>query len=254
MARTFLLFSYLFFSISTLATTLIGIRGKDGFVIAADSKVTYKGHGVNGPATACKIFRSGNLYFALAGMANDPARGFFPSKIVANSFLNSVSFESSINRLEADMSSALKVEMRRLQVEDPELFLESQTGGGDVFTIIAARMVGDVPHMAGRGFKYLDLATPDIEIRRQSCPGDCPGEVHVMFAGEQKTARKLTEDLMKSGKSANPAEFARKLVELEILEAPEKVGPPINVLRVDTKEAAIEPSNGACPIVTELTP
>ena len=46
----------------------LNIRGSDGFVTAADSKVTYKGNGINGPTTACKIYRSGSLHFAIAGM------------------------------------------------------------------------------------------------------------------------------------------------------------------------------------------
>ncbi len=248
MCRIFLLFCFSSLSTSILATTLIGIRVKDGFVIAADSKVTYKGVGAKGPTTACKIFRSGRFYFAIAGMASDRNRDFFPEKIVAQSFTDSDSFESSIERMELAVSDSLKIEMKRLKIEDHERFDGAQTDGGDVLTILAAAMVGDTPYMGGRGFSYLDGTIPTIEIRRVSCPGDCPGDEYVFFAGEQDAARKTINELFKNGVRMN-VEFARKLVESEIQASPDDVGPPINILRVDKNGPATDPINSNCPIL-----
>jgi hypothetical protein len=143
-----------------LATTLIGIRGRDGFVVAAESKVTYRGNGINGSATVCKIYRSGSLYFAIAGMASDRNRGFFPEKIVADSFSTSRSFAGNIDSIERALSHSLIVEMRRLKTQDHDEFEKIQKDGGDLFTVLAAVMVGDTPQMAGRGFMYIRSYSP----------------------------------------------------------------------------------------------
>jgi Proteasome subunit len=250
------IFLFLIISSTTmLATTLVGIRGRDGFVIAADSKVTYKGNGINGPATACKIYRSGSLYFAIAGMAYDRNRGFFPAKIVADSFSTSRSFASNIESMERALSDSLILEMKKLNTENHDEFERIQRDGGEVFTVLAAVMVGDTPQMAGRGFMYVDEATPGIEIHRKSCPGDCPGGEYVFFGGQQQAARQTTNELFKSpGRGLGAVEFARKLVEAEIQASPEDVGPPVTILAVDKNGAAMVPNDNGCPIVVEPAP
>jgi Protein of unknown function (DUF1524) len=195
-------------------------------------KVSYSGPGIKGPSTACKLFRSGKFYFAIAGMANDRDRNFFSERIAAKIFWDSTSFESSIDRMELAISNSLKIEMKRIKTEFPGQFEFSQKGGGDVLTILVAAMVGDTPYMAGRGFRYLDGTIPDIETRRLSCPGDCPGNDYVFFGGEQKTARKTADELFKAP-PWNAIEFAQKVVESEIAESPETVGPAIMILGVD---------------------
>lgn len=124
--------------------------------------------------------------------------------------------------------------MRRLKTQDHDEFEKIQKDGGDVFAVLAAVMVGDTPQMAGRGFMYIDGATPRIEIHRKSCPGDCPGGEYVFFGGQQQAARKITDESFKSPERGLSAiEFARKLVEAEIQASPEEVGPPFKILAVN---------------------
>ncbi|MGC1435699.1 MAG: hypothetical protein WA847_07390, partial [Terriglobales bacterium] len=109
-----LLLPLVLLSSTALATTLVGLREKNVFVIGADSKVTYRGKGIKGPETACKIYQSGPIYFAIAGLAYDRNTDFFPEKVVANSFPASISFDSGLQSMERALSNSLTTEMRRL--------------------------------------------------------------------------------------------------------------------------------------------
>src|ERR1700737_4726948 len=72
----------------SFGTSIVAIRVPRYVVIGADSKATYRGE--PGPAMVCKIFQSGPLYFAIAGLAVDRERNFYPETIIANSFTNPV--------------------------------------------------------------------------------------------------------------------------------------------------------------------
>ncbi len=245
-----LLLPLVLLSSTALATTLVGLREKNVFVIGADSKVTYRGKGIKGPETACKIYQSGPIYFAIAGLAYDRNTDFFPEKVVANSFPASISFDSGLQSMERALSNSLTTEMRRLKAEYRETFDYLQEDEGDAFTVLVAEMVQDRPIMAGRGFKYIDDKSPKVVIHRRSCPGDCPDGEYVFFAGNQEAARKRTAEFYKShGTVTSPSEFVEELVDAEVRGSPEEVGPPITILRVDTQGAHWISNDSSCPIV-----
>lgn len=233
-----------------LGTTIVAIRFKNGFVIAADSKVSYPGQGIKGPTTVCKIYRSGKFYFTFSGLAKDEDRGFLPERTVADNLSDSTSFESNISRLELALSHSLKIEMMRIKTDNPEQFELAQKQG-NVVTVIVATIVGDTAHVAIRGFKYLDGTNPEIDISRLTCPGDCPNELFGFAAGMQEGAKKsITESF--NNFPFNPIETARKAVDSEIIASPDSVGPPISIIGVNDKQGVFHsPEQNGCPIVVE---
>jgi hypothetical protein len=238
---------------AVLATAIVGIRVADSFVIAADSKVTYKGPDSRGPATLCKIYQSGPLYFALAGMAFDRNRGFFPEKIVADNFSATDSLISSMERIERMLSDSLKVEMKRLKTEDPGTFAYNQRPGVDILSIIAGEMVDGRAQMSGRGFKYVDEISP-VAITRLDCPGDCPTDVKFFFAGHSDAAINTFNQFPHDGGTVRtPVTDARKMIESEIQASPEDVGPPITILQVDKNGASWPSNDSGCPILVTPT-
>jgi hypothetical protein len=236
------------------ATTLIGLHLPDGFIIAVDSKVTYKGTGIQGPPTVCKIFQSGSLYFAFSGLANDRNSGFFPEQIVANSFSANDSLANNLDRMDRALSDALTIEMQRLKTQDPVSFAFNHRPGADTLQIVAGEMLNDTPQMFGRGFQYVE-ETGKIDISRLSCPGvDCPTEVKFFLAGDTDIARVMVNQFFQETQTAHdPVADTRKLVEAEIIAAPETVGPPITILRVDKNGASWPSNDSSCPIVVTST-
>ena len=237
---------------AALATTVVGIRVPDGFVIAADSKVMYREPESRGPATLCKIYQSGPLYFALAGMAFDRNRGFFPEKIVADNFSATDSLVSNMGRIERAISDSLKIEMKRLKTEDRSAFAYNHRPGVDMLSIIAGEMVVGVPHMSGRGFMYADQTTSITITRVPDCPGeDCPNGIRFFFAGRSDVAMKTLNEFQDDRGTVRhfPVTDVRKLVEAEIQASPEDVGPPITIVQVDKNGATWISNDSGCPIV-----
>jgi hypothetical protein len=237
-------------SVVVFATTLVGLPQKDVFVIGADIKVAYKGRGIKGPRTVCKIYRAGRVYFAISGMANDRNTNFFPEKIVANSFSESASFKSNLQNMERTLSDSLAIEMTRLKARDRDTFDQDQKYGGDTVSVLAAEMDANHSVMGGAGFKYIDGTSPTVEIHRLICPGDCASEEEVFFGGHHESAQKITTEFYKNhGTVTQPTKFVRELVEAEIRSSPDEVGPPITILRVDRTGAHWISNGSGCPIV-----
>jgi hypothetical protein len=161
-------FLVLLASVVVSATTLVCLRQKDAFVIGADSKATYRGKGVNGSRTVCKVYRAGRVYFAISGLTNDRNTKFFPEKIVANTFSdNAAPFNSNLLRMERALADSLAIEMTALKARDRDTFDQGQKDGGDTVAVLAAEMEGDHPVMGGAGFRYVDV---DRSRRRWQWP------------------------------------------------------------------------------------
>jgi len=243
-----ILFVIFVFPSSLFATSIIATRSPSGFMIATDGKVVYRGAGIKGTETVCKIYRSGGLYFAVAGMPADRNRNYYPAQLASRNYKDTDSFEANIGRIERSISTAILDEMRRLRTEDPDQFMRNQDGG--TLEIVFARIASGVPELAGRGFKYVDGDNPRIEISRVTCPGDCPNGTYVVFAGHQQEMKKVTDSVFEHPESPiAPAEFGHMAIESEINASKGEVGPPITILIV-TAQGVDWPSNKVgCPVV-----
>src|ERR1700722_12229362 len=101
-----------------LATTIVGFRNPQGFVLAADSKLYYLGK-PTGPEIGCKIFQSDSLYFTLSGVPGDKELVFAPATVFARSFDGQHSFGDNMKAAENALQVAIALYMTQLKVQDP---------------------------------------------------------------------------------------------------------------------------------------
>jgi proteasome subunit B (beta)-like protein len=227
--RKQIIFAVLLLPTVSLGTSIVAIRVPRYVVIAADSKVTYRGE--LGPPTVCKIFQSGPLYFAIAGLEHDRERNFYPKTIIANSFSKTV-FAASVENVKQAMKDALRAELMRMKVEDPDSYRDTLKDGGDVLSILLVEVQNDVPYITGMGFQFTYSPEPQVSVSQLSCPGDdCPKGTLALYLGRQDAARQFVHANLSIG--PDPAQYAKHLVELEIQESPKDVGMPISVLFID---------------------
>jgi hypothetical protein len=236
------------FPVSADATSIVLVRTPVLIVIAADSKPTYKGRPE--ASTVCKIYRSDDVYFAIAGLEHDSGRGFYPKDLVAAGVKASEGFETRVARAEEFLSSNFLLEMERLEAEDPDQYKFAIAGAGPQLTVAFAQMEKGVPYFAVRGFQYYDSPSPRVERSRADCPGrECPnGEVRIEYLGESRAIQRY---LANGVEQTDAAAFARKLVELEIQDSPFDVGPPIALLRIDASGPTWISNDGGCPVITQ---
>ncbi len=242
-SRRFLSFVLLLLPASALATTIIAVRTSDFVIIATDSKATYIGS--PGPPAVCKIYNSGPLYFAIAGLDHDTRRHFYANAIVAGNFSPAGKFDEQVARVERAITAALLAELGRMRLEDPGTYAFTARPDKDVLSIVMAEWQDGVPHLAARGFSWAANPAPGIAISRVTCPGDCSDGRELVSLGEKNAAEKFMHD--NSGENFDLPSLATKLVQLEIAHSPGDVGPPISEMRLDKDGATWISNDSGCP-------
>ena len=228
----------------TLATTIIVVRTSDFVIIATDSKATYIGN--PGPPAVCKIYNSGPLYFAIAGLDHDTRRNFYANAIVAGNFSAAGKFDNQVAKVERAISAALLTELSRIRLEDPGTYAFTVRPRKDVLSIVMAEWQDGIPHLAARGFSWKANPAPAIAISRVTCPGDCSDGRELVSLGERNAAQKFMRD--NSGENFDLPSLAAKLVQLEIADSPSDVGPPISEMRLDKDGATWISNDAGCPV------
>jgi hypothetical protein len=246
--RRWILLAILLSPMSALATTIVIVRTAGFIVIAADSKPTWRG--TPGAPAVCKIYRSGDLYFAIGGIEHDGARAFYVKDLVADAVESASRFEVRVVKAEQEVSTGLLIRMNRLRAEDPTSFKIEMTEPGPQLSVAFAQVENGVPLLAVRGFKYFDRPSPSVELSRADCPGTaCPGGVtHIEIMGKRNAIQSYLAN--PEVWSNDPVVLAHRLVELEIQDEPSSVGPPIAILRLDPSGATWISNGCRCPIET----
>ena len=219
------------------ATSIVCIRSPDSIVLAADSMLTIK-HSAGSEMflRECKIHRTGDIVFALAGFCKDPSQGYDLLELVADTIRADMTLLDAAEAVENVVSANLRNELVKLKSESPELFSKYVKGRtGKLVKILLTRYEDGVPKVAFLGFSEVESPSGEIFIRaeRTSCPGDCKPQSVSAFFMTDKAA--IDQYLNNGGKLdwLAPEKAAKKLVELVIEGRAPGVGPPVDVLRID---------------------
>jgi bifunctional DNA-binding transcriptional regulator/antitoxin component of YhaV-PrlF toxin-antitoxin module len=231
------------------ATSIVVIRGVIGskwvVLIAADSKSQYiRGQG---PATTCKIEPLKRGFLILTGYRTD-FKSFSIPVTVRKEFDAKGSFSEHVNRTTDAVRRAATVQLRKLRSGEPDAFKQILTKQhGNVVAI--ALVDGDA--LAVRGFRFDEPARSVVAYLAEDCPGkDCPKGNILRPLGKTAAIQKyLSEHHL--GVITDPkqlAELARTLIELEVKDAPEDVGPPVEILQLDASGPRWISNDLGCPV------
>jgi ATP-dependent protease HslVU (ClpYQ) peptidase subunit len=152
--------SILVASAPVFATTIVAIRTPDSVVLAADSRGTFAGGGET-IRNVCKIHRVGDRFFAVAGLSEDPGRGFSVVNIVRRALQASDGVMNAATSAAEAMKNPLKHEVTRLAAEDKGLLERSLRKLPSVIVIGADKGV-----RAAAGFHF---ETQGTTTRLKSC-------------------------------------------------------------------------------------
>ena len=226
--------SILVASAPVFATTIVAIRTPDSVVLAADSRGTFAGGGET-TRNVCKIRRVGDRFFAVAGLSEDPGRGFSAVNIVRRALQASDGVMNAATSAAEAMKDPLKHELTRLAAEDKGLLERSLRKLPSVIVIGADNGV-----RAAAGFHFEtqgnNHSPEELNLRTLRCPGDCPNGVYTFFVGERST---IDRYVAAHGRAfgMSPEDGAQFLVKLEIEAGTPGVGGPIDAVRVSSSGA-----------------
>ena len=219
------------------ATTIVAVKSKKEIVIAADSKVTDTFGNATG-RSACKIVAAGGVVFAYAGFARDPATAFSVPEIVAGS-LNENRALPIVEKTEATaklVAERLEAEFKQLKTKDFVTFREKIEGKTFLRIVIAGFEKGK-PVLLVRHFRYGILAdgSAGVSVSSDDCDAGCKGQNVTRFLGETDAIAGLPEET-KGFWNQGLAAGAKKLVEIQIAAREEYVGPPVDLVRITSKQ------------------
>jgi hypothetical protein len=225
--------------------TIVAVRKPKSVIIAADSKPTYRG--APGPAVTCKIYRTGETYFAIEALEHDSVRGFYPRSDIAASFNPSDTFSMKLHSAQASVERSLLRDLLAMKSEDPDAFRWATTDNHEptIISVIFAEFRDGVPYLGGFGLEFIDGSIPRIRGITFECPGiNCsPSGTLVLWGGNHAKAKEFIEHT-----HGPTEERIRTAIELEIAADPSKVGPPIVVLRIDAAGADWIANESGCPV------
>lgn len=234
-------FFVLLFASLSYATSIIVIRTPDHVIVAADS-VYRTGYGQE---MGCKIMHEGAVYFANAGIVENDHTGFKVSQIAQVAIqLGSDDVNSSARLFSSMTIVPFTRALEELRLRHPDFYARYATRGPQPLQVVFMR--GSLaPAFVVIYFTIESSAGVPVKVKSHSveCPGiGCPDGYGVRLLGDNGAAQRASKAAGFWG--AGEIEGARKLVEAEIVDAPDDVRPPIDVLRLERQGSALDLPEG----------
>lgn len=215
--------------------------------IGADSKRTA---GV-GPATVsvCKIGKARGFFFAAGGLEADPKTGYSTHALLHRAASRYPSdMQRSANLFKQLAVTHLPTAVARISKHEPEIFSRRFRPGDTAVGAVFIGLGNQTPRLIAMDFipKSAGAGHFTVTVRTSECPGSGCTPSALFLLGRHDAIKKYVR--------ANP-EFWRiggelgvlQLINVQIAASPEDVGPPVDILRLDTKGPTWVQKKPECP-------
>jgi hypothetical protein len=246
-----LVFLYSIFLLQpAFATSIIAVRVNEQVVVGADSKRTVGRDPQNAipiKEPVCKIGKGDGFFFATAGLVS--GGGFDVGSSIAKASEIQGTIEQKIETVLQTIKEPLTEILDRYRQTDP-LDYSRTFATAPVLQILFFGMEKGSTFITASEF-FIPTPSPlvpvQIVIRYGKCPGDaCLTGEQLFMSGERDAIKTFLSE--KPGYwRVNPVETVRELIELQIADIPNLVGPPIDILYVDKNGAQWIQKKDQCP-------
>ncbi len=224
-------------------------------IIAADSKQTYRffenGIERTGTKTICKIIQIGDVFIVSAGLVQDNKVGYNSITLAMEACHNTHTLSEKVGAFEEFMKAKLPIALNRVRKENLDLFKHRfETGDRVAAEFFFAAVEKGQLKLISVDFMVAPINNDTINIisERHECPG-CGSDT--IYIGEKAAIRRFLDE-KKTFASSSTVNVLRNLIELEIADKSETVGPPIDVLRIDKGGAKWIQKKSSCPEIQEV--
>jgi hypothetical protein len=221
--------------IFTSGTTIVIHKSPHEIVVGADSLLVRRSGTLAVPLSECKITRVGNDFFAIAGNIREQVKGFDAGKIAAEAVRSSDKAVEKVKAFEENIRPPLTELLRIVKSNTPEYF-DKLFRDKIVLAIAFFGIEEGTLYLYVRTYIAAVYNTNDVEVEFEN-KTDCLADCAQTFAFGENAAIKEFIDTNPKYRAASTVEFVRQLVQLEIDQRPEYVGPPIDIVRLNTNGA-----------------
>lgn len=217
------------------ATTIVIYITPDFVIMAADSKAVYTNAKTlqQTSGTVPKIYKSGNIYFSLAGLTLNEIQLFDVAKISGLAFKNTGNINAAIKKIKVAVGNALLNYLTNQKKNNPELFKNNLTAEKFITSIGIVSLKNNKPYTHLIGFMVTDA--PQIKIRTEEdeyASGSKRDAVY--YLGTSAEINRYINTIRSN--NLEPVRFVEKLMNLQISKTPDLVSPPIDIIKITPKE------------------
>jgi hypothetical protein len=214
---------------------VVVVRTPEVVVIAADSlQLNYARNTVT-PVKVCKITLLGRKSaFASAGLSEHPGLNYSAADLAVEAWKKAQTFKAREQAFTDAVIPRLANILQLMKDQSPEHFAQFRKAALETFFITIENNVPKVvetnylTHVNQQGKVYLTA-------EKGFCPGNCPRPdmVYINYLGEFTAIEKARKTGLQF---PLPADAAYGLVQIEVENAKDKVGPPISTLQITKNE------------------
>jgi hypothetical protein len=218
----------------TSGTTIVIHKSPSEIVVGADSLRMRRSGTLAVPLSECKIRRVGNDFFAIAGNIREQVKGFDAVRIATEAVKSSGKAVGKVKAFEQKILAPLTevLSTARSNTEYFDKLFRDRIVLAVAFFGIEQRTL----YLYVRTYIATIYNSNDVKVEFENRT-DCLTDCNQTFAlGENAAIKEFTNKNPKY-RAASSVEKVRKLVQLEIEQRPEYVGPPIDIVRLDTNGA-----------------
>ncbi|MFZ0211464.1 MAG: hypothetical protein WAL55_02040 [Candidatus Acidiferrales bacterium] len=219
-------------------TSVVIVRTPEQIWIGADSKVS----GGGARPTECKTRQISDVFVTTAILGQYAPTGFDVHKLASDAFRKPGSILDRAKIFERDAEPETRAAVQYIRASDPEYFKIVSKDALEV--AVAGVENGDLVLDTIVFHTVLQGGQTELSSEIWQCPGDCTGDSVRIYLGEHDAI----EDLYRTTPTifdAPPEKLVPSLVQIEILDKPGTVGPPISLLSL-TKDGATWLQQGVC--------
>jgi hypothetical protein len=191
------------------------------------------------PESVCKIRASHGVYFAPAGFVQDAE--FDAYRVVEGLLRPGKTIEQQAATIAERVKLPFLYEMQRLHKFLPADYAIAIRSPGPSMSIGLAEVENNVPIIGLIDFTVINNSggsPTDVRVVVKTCPGSaCAGTVdqeHFWIYGQKAAVLDQIQLIGPKFWTANDAQDVRKMIQIEITDQPSAVGPPIDVLLLDS--------------------
>jgi hypothetical protein len=224
-------------------TTIVVSLSEAELVIGADSKETGGGRAAGQIRLGCKIIRTANMVFAVAGMSEYTGTAFSAADIFLQE-TKGKGLELGIQEFDKSIKPRLVQAIAHIANNYPHE-LQQQIHSGVTLTAIIGGMREAVPILFVREFS-IEMVNGAIKLRTKPIQHIGVRQSRLFMFGERDAIENFL-DINPTVEKEEAVKKIRKLIEVEIATGSPKVGAPIDIARITTPGVEWVQRKAQCP-------
>jgi hypothetical protein len=241
------------FSSAALATSIVAIKTGDEIFLGTDSKVLIE---KDVAISQCKITKMNDIYLVFSGIPALPSTSFNAYETAEKIFAGKGTIHARLDDYDKAVQEKLREAFEKLRTTNDKLFSRWYTE--DVQNRIAMQVLVAGPEKKGTVLAMLEyrIASQKNEpvklkaIKQDIVTKPGSGQPKILFLGMQDAI----SDLLKKKDFFSDFDEVRNInewINAEIAADPQKVGPPVDILKITPKKAQWIQHKSQCPEVDE---